>query len=81
MGTGSVGWSAGESLPCFSQASVFRIQEGHRGQLGNSTNAPFMTLILLVVAATSQVYTLLHNTHQPPKACAVAAGTLGCIGG
>ncbi len=34
-----------------------------------------MTPILWVVAATSQIYTLLHNTHYPPKACAVAEGT------
>ncbi len=63
MGTGSAGLPAGESLSCLSQASVFRIQEGHHGQLVNATNAPFMALIHLVVAATSQVYTLLHNTH------------------
>ena len=62
MGTDSAGWSASESLPCLSQASVFRIQEGHRGQLVNATNAPFTTLILLVVAATSQAYAPIQHT-------------------
>ncbi len=33
-----------------------------------------MALIHLVVNATSQVYTLLYNIHQPPKACAAAVG-------
>ncbi len=39
------------------------------------TNSPFMTLIHLVVAAISQVYMLLNNIHQPPKACAAASRT------
>ncbi len=48
-------------------------------QLGDLTNAPYMILLSLIVAAISQTYTLLTHTPQPLQAYVSALHVAQCV--